>query len=492
MFDAPAASDQSASVASHKAPFLRLVSVGQQFRYAQRRLHNALALGAGDALALGAALLIAGGLRDLWMGTPHLPAWGWMLLPVWTAGSFLMRLLPSWGLGIAEELRRITLLNVIVYAGIAVVLFVSKQGEAVSRLTLTSAFAISLLLVPYVRLWVRRLLIRHKRWGLPAVVYGAGPTGAMVVRLLQAEQSIGFHPIALLDDDPAYQGKQIEGVPVRGRTNLHIAQASAAILAMPHVSRTRLIDLLEGPLASYRTVLLIPDLFEIPSLWVKPRDLNGVLGIEIPSNLTSPMARFTKRATDLFLVLASAPAWGLLCVVIAALIYVEDRRSPFFVQERVGEDGRSFRTWKFRTMFSDAEAMLQRALDTDDALRHEWETTYKLKHDPRVTVIGGLLRRFSLDELPQLANVLRGEMSLVGPRPLPPYHHQVLPERVRDLRERVRPGLTGLWQISGRSDAGTDGMKIWDAYYVRNWSLWLDAVVLFRTARAVLKGTGAY
>ncbi|MEM6338258.1 MAG: sugar transferase, partial [Bacteroidota bacterium] len=149
-------------------------------------------------------------------------------------------------------------------------------------------------------------------------------------------------------------------------------------------------------------------------------------------------------------------------------------------------------TLKFRTMVKDAEAVLKRRLDEDPALRREWETTFKLRKDPRITRVGRLLRRFSLDELPQLINVLRGEMSLVGPRPLPAYHHEELTDRVRTLRERIRPGLTGLWQVSGRSDSGNEGLERWDAYYVRNWSLWLDIVILTRTVRAVLGGKGAY
>lgn len=489
--NASIAPGRSASAASLEQPS-PLISDERHFHYVRRRLINAVALATSDIVALSLALLVAGGLRLLWLGDPLIPAQTALLLPVWICGSLLMHLLPSWGLGLVEELRRLTLLNLLAFAGLALMLFLSKQTETVSRLTLTATFAISLPLVPYMRLHVKRLLIRRKIWGLPTVVYGTGDAARRVVRLLRAEQSAGFAPICVLNDDTSRWGTRIENVPVLGGMNLTVRHAPAAILTMPDASRQRLVDLLEGPLASYRTVLLIPDLFEMPSLWVKPRDLHGVLGIEIPSNLTSPLARYTKRATDLFLVLLTALVWVPICAVIAGLIYLEDRQSPFFMQERIGQNGRPLKTWKFRTMHVDAERLLHRALVEDEKLRQEWEEHYKLRHDPRVTRIGRWLRRLSLDELPQLVNVLRGEMSLVGPRPLPSYHHDVLPTRMRDLRERVRPGLTGLWQTSGRSDTGTEGMKIWDAYYVRNWSLWLDMVVLFRTVRTVVKGTGAY
>jgi lipopolysaccharide/colanic/teichoic acid biosynthesis glycosyltransferase len=143
-------------------------------------------------------------------------------------------------------------------------------------------------------------------------------------------------------------------------------------------------------------------------------------------------------------------------------------------------------------MVPNAERVLQKALKNNPALRTEWETHYKLKKDPRITKVGNFLRQTSLDEIPQLLNVLRGNMSLVGPRPLPAYHHEDLPEQVRSLREKVNPGITGLWQVSGRSEAGTAGMEKWDPYYVRNWSIWLDIVIIARTFKAVFRGEGAY
>jgi lipopolysaccharide/colanic/teichoic acid biosynthesis glycosyltransferase len=184
--------------------------------------------------------------------------------------------------------------------------------------------------------------------------------------------------------------------------------------------------------------------------------------------------------------------WGTVCLVLAALIWLEDRANPFFYQERIGKNGRLFRTRKFRTMAPNAEALLRKKLAEDPELAAEWESNFKLRHDPRVTRIGGILRKTSLDELPQLINVLKGEMSLVGPRPLPGYHHHELTMKVRSLRERVRPGLTGLWQVSGRSQAGTEGIEKWDAYYVRNWSVWLDIIILARTVKVVSEGKGAY
>ena len=261
---------------------------------------------------------------------------------------------------------------------------------------------------------------------------------------------------------------------------------------MPGVEPEFRQHLLEGPLSYYRSVIIIPDISELPSLWVGTIDLGGTLGLKLSMNLADPVSRFVKRSFDLFATVLSAPFWMSLVGLFAGLIWLEDRKNPFFIQRRTGANGTAFGTWKFRTMVPDAEAVLQEALDSDPALKAEWERDFKLKKDPRITRIGHVLRKYSIDEIPQLFNVLRGQMSLVGPRPLPSYHEQELESRVLTMRRRVRPGMTGLWQVSGRSDAGTDGMEQFDSYYVRNWSIWLDIVILVRTFRAVSNSAGAY
>lgn len=206
----------------------------------------------------------------------------------------------------------------------------------------------------------------------------------------------------------------------------------------------------------------------------------------------SALLKALKQVIDVTLVLLSAPLWLPVCIMLYVLIWLEDGKNPLFLQERLGKDGRVFKTFKFRTMVTNAEEVLEKALDSDEALRKEWEMFYKLRKDPRITKIGHFLRRTSLDELPQLLNVLRGDMVLVGPRPLPAYHHEALPYHVQVLRNTVKPGITGMWQVTGRSDSGTEGMKKWDPYYVRNWSLGLDLNILLKTIRVVLLRKGAY
>jgi lipopolysaccharide/colanic/teichoic acid biosynthesis glycosyltransferase len=175
-----------------------------------------------------------------------------------------------------------------------------------------------------------------------------------------------------------------------------------------------------------------------------------------------------------------------LLVAVSVLIAVSDRGPVFFRQRRVGREGKTFRVWKFRTMYVDAEERLAMLVDQNESDG----LLFKIKNDPRVTPVGRFLRASSLDELPQLINVLFGEMSLVGPRPLPAEDGDFL----GDVRRRllVRPGITGLWQVSGRSALGFDDLVRLDFFYVENWSIWLDIEVLARTPLAVLRGRGAY
>lgn len=457
-----------------------------------RRQLNALAILGADLLALGAALGLAAALGIFGEAAAGPGAAGLLGLGgVWLLASLPLNLTPGWGLSAPTELRRLAQLTLIVWISAAAGLLLAGRGAA-STLLLLPALVLAWLLSAGLRLLVRHLLQRAGVWGVPVAVYGGAVTGRLLIRALQENPGYGYRPAAVFDDDPALQGKEVCGVPVRGGTLGTLPQAPAAVLAMPGISPARAAELLEGPLATYHSVVIVPNLFEIESLWLHVCDFGGMLGLQATRTLQDPLACTVKRTFDLTAVLLSAPLWLPLCLLIGAAIWWEDRTGPLFAQRRVGLGGGGFHTWKFRTMCPDAESVLQRTLAADPVLRAEWEANYKLRADPRITRVGRLLRRTSLDELPQLLNVLLGQMSLVGPRPLPAYHHQELPPQVQRLRERVRPGMTGLWQVSGRSEAGNRGMERWDPYYVRNWSPWLDLVILLRTVGAVLRGGGAY
>ncbi|MDZ8117341.1 exopolysaccharide biosynthesis polyprenyl glycosylphosphotransferase [Pontiella agarivorans] len=460
--------------------------------YYRRAIFNAMSVALSDTLVVAVSVIIAK-LLLLWInGLPFALGHSYLIIPVWLLIAMISRLLPGWGIGVVDELRRIQCALFLMFAVILIATFLSQKTFVQSRIVFLFTYLFSAVLIPLGRAAMRGLVIRCSEWGVPVSIYGDRRSVATVINALRAEPGLGYIPSAIFSDEVA-QGSVISGVSVRGNLHNITSRAPVAIVTTGmQRSRHQVVKILEGPLGYYRRVILIPDLEDAPSLWVTPRDLQGILGLEITKNLLNPFARFFKRLMDLLLVFGTAPLWGPLMFVLYMLIWLEDRKNPIFLQERVGRTGGTFRTVKFRTMVPNAERVLERALKKDAALKAEWEQHFKLKRDPRITTVGNFLRKTSLDEIPQLLNVLRGTMSLVGPRPLPKYHFDELPEQVRFLRDKVQPGITGLWQVSGRSEAGTAGMEKWDPYYVRNWSIWLDVVIIFRTFKAVFKQEGAY
>jgi lipopolysaccharide/colanic/teichoic acid biosynthesis glycosyltransferase len=262
-------------------------------------------------------------------------------------------------------------------------------------------------------------------------------------------------------------------------------------VAIPHLDRARLASLIEG--LSFPNIIVIPDLFGIQSLWTTSRDLGGVLGLEVKKNLLVPANRVLKRMLDYSLaaplLLLSLPFIAFCAVWVKAA----SRGPAFFRQEREGRGGKRITVLKLRTMHMDSGKALEEYLAANPDEKANWSRFYKLRRDPRVLPrIGWFLRRYSLDELPQLWNVLRGDMSLVGPRPFPDYHLSSFPAGFRALRASVVPGMTGLWQVSERSDGDLKVQEVEDTYYIRNWSLWLDIYILLRAVDIVFTPKGAY
>ena len=217
----------------------------------------------------------------------------------------------------------------------------------------------------------------------------------------------------------------------------------------------------------------------------------GTLGLQVRNNLLRTESRIAKRAIDLTLCAIAAPFLLPLLTLLALAIAAESGFPVFYSQERLGHDGRVFRIWKFRTMARNAAEVLERILATDPELCKEWAENQKLRNDPRITKVGKVLRKTSLDELPQLWNVIRGEMSLVGPRPI--VHAEVAKYKAAySWYTKTTPGLTGLWQVSGRNHTTYAERVAYDAYYVRNWSVWMDVYLLAKTVIVILTGDGAY
>ncbi len=449
-----------------------------------------------DAFAVVGSFLLAVLLRYVWdrslLWELYLDLWPALLLFPLAYG-----LAGLYGMGIAppEELRRLSYATSLVFIVLGSATFMYKAGADYSRGAFVFAWGLMLFLVPLGRALVRELWARKPWWGVPVVVLGAGQTGQNVLRALKKQPGLGLKPVGLLDDDPTKQGQQVEGVRVLGgldrAAKLARQGVAYAIVAMPGVPRNQLLELLERHGAAFPHLLLVPDLFGLSSLWISARDLGGVLGLEVRQRLLQPGPRWIKRAMDITFCLVLAPVLGLAVAILGLLVRLDSTGSVFYGHKRLGFRSKMFQAWKFRSMVQDADQKLEDYLNQHPELRIEWQRDQKLRNDPRITRVGGFLRKTSLDELPQLWNVLRGEMSLVGPRP-------IVKEEIQrygplfDLYTRVRPGLTGLWQVSGRNDTTYAERVAMDAYYVRNWSPWLDLYILARTVWVVLFAKGAY
>ncbi len=234
----------------------------------------------------------------------------------------------------------------------------------------------------------------------------------------------------------------------------------------------------------------LPTARAFPVFGARAVSFDGIGGLEMVNQGRMKVKRFQKRTMDALFAFVAFLVFLPAFVLIPALIKLTSRGPVFYRHERLGKDGRRIRVWKFRSMYADADAKLNCLLAENKAARDEWEKTFKLMNDPRVTLFGRLLRKTSLDELPQLFNVISGEMALIGPRPI------VEKEVARygkaySTFSSVKPGITGLWQVSGRSDSDYTKRVALDVYYVLNWSPWLDIWILFRTVAAVLLMRGA-
>lgn len=265
---------------------------------------------------------------------------------------------------------------------------------------------------------------------------------------------------------------------------------ATALIAGPAPSRDEIARLRR----THPDVFLLADLPGLAISGLRPSEIGGEIGLRLGGAGPRPAQnQALGRAFDIaFAALAVVAAAPFLAFSVAA-IWIVDPGPVFYTQNREGLKGRPFKILKLRTMYRDADARLAALLAADPQARADWERHFKLRHDPRVLPwVGGFLRGASIDELPQLANVLMGDMRLVGPRPFPAYHLAAMDRATRLRRSSVTPGLTGLWQISGRGDADLDRARQLDEFYLENRSFWLDLHILLKTAPAVLRGDGAY
>ncbi|MEM9252111.1 MAG: undecaprenyl-phosphate galactose phosphotransferase WbaP [Planctomycetota bacterium] len=420
----------------------------------------------------------------------------WGLLPV-VVGFVVVYawsgLYPGVPLSPARELRRLTLASSVVFLGLGTATFLVREEMTYSRGALLLGWLFALVLVPMGRYAMRGVLSRWGWWGLPVVVVGAGKVGRSLVHVLRAQPEMGLTPVAVLDEGS--DRTEEHGVPVLRRFDLDRALSEAgvrhAIVAMGDLQERRATRLLNRYSQRFRHLIVVPSMAGTATLWATPTEVGGHLGIAVQQRLLDPGRRSLKRGIETALVLAAAPVLVPVMLAIALWVKLDSPGPLFYWATRIGQRRQRFKMLKFRSMYTDADDRLAEVLESSPELREEWEVNGKMRDDPRVTRAGRLLRRTSLDELPQLIHVLTGRMSLVGPRPilvdqLASYGKQFA------LVGRVRPGITGFWQVSGRSELTMDERVEMDCYYVQNWSVWLDVYLLARTVLTVVLCRGAY
>ncbi|WP_166178462.1 undecaprenyl-phosphate galactose phosphotransferase WbaP [Rubrobacter tropicus] len=418
------------------------------------------------------------------------------IVTVWVGLRALLGLYPGYGMNPVEELRRQTYAVLATLAITATFAVAVQVDDVVSRSVLAMGCAGLLLCAPVVRQLVKWRLMKLRLWGKPVVVFSSGETGGRVVALLAKEWGLGYKPIAVFGSHPGEDRRHYEAAP----DDKSLADAmrlsrrygvDTVIFAMPHTRREHLERLVHWASFGFRHVTVIPNLEGVANSAVVARDLAGVFGVEIRYNLLDTWVRRVKRALDLLATAAGGIFVVPLLLVLCMLVRLESGGPIFYTDTRLGRNGEPFSCLKFRTMIPDAEDALRRILERDPEARAEYARYHKLREDPRVTRVGRFLRRTSLDELPQLWNVLKGEMSLVGPRPYLPRESGDIGVTQSDIL-RVYPGMTGPWQVSGRSTTSFEDRVRMDAHYVRDWSVWLDLVLLARTVKALATDRSAF
>ncbi len=400
-----------------------------------------------------------------------------------------------------EESRSLLKVVTLALFLIFVIIFLRKKYDDVSRAVILLSWFFSLVIFPFFRYWGKIFLYKVGIWKENALMIGTGASAVKTIRGIQSEGYLGYHFIGFLDDDPSKTGTSIE---IQGKTYhvygdlkklkhfIRILNIQTVFISTVKFGRS-LSDLSKSIFHLVRRTILIPDLKGIAIFNSELHFLfmERLFLINIKNNLNKASNRLVKRVFDLTLSAFALIVISPLMILIALLVKLTSNGPVLFAHTRIGKDGKPFKALKFRSMYQDAQERLEHLLK-DETIRKEWESSFKLKDDPRITPVGKFLRKTSLDELPQIFNILRGDMSLIGPRPVIQVEIDQYYGKYKEYYFSVLPGLSGLWQISGRSDTDYDFRVQTDVWYTQNWSLFLDIIILLRTPLEVLKRKGAY
>ncbi len=472
-------------------------TVGTGVREAQWRSNaDAVVLAFVDVLVIEVAIVLAAVVASRLSGT------GWTL-QVWEPGlavagavmllvtNLQLRLYDTVGQDPVERFR-LRVVGVSLIFGPMLTLAMIEGNTAFPTVILALVWVVVLPLGLLAETVAREALIIGGVWGSDAVLLGSRGATARLAEHLASHPEFGLRPIGRIGDEwhPGLGETKAAGtIPLLGSMSDISRFAGEAAVAV--VAQSPDEPPLEPDQLPFRRVIVVPHLIGMPALWSRC-GLGEASGFAF-SNRTAAMAGHRiKRLFDLLIAVPMLIVATPVICVLAVLIKIVSPGPAFYSQQRSGLGGTPVSILKLRSMHVDAEERLQDLLARDVATRAEWDRYMKLSRDPRtLPMVGELLRRSSLDELPQLWNVVRGDISLVGPRPFPAYHINRFDPAFQTLRARVKPGLTGLWQVTERSNADLRQQEAIDTFYIRNWSLWLDLYIVMRTLPALLSTRGA-
>ena len=404
----------------------------------------------------------------------------------------------------SDEVRKLSICSAFCFIGIILSIIVQNGdgffsaavAERILKDTSKKAAIFSFCLaIPFTTIFLPgfREVARHiyghfKWWGVPAVIYTTGNSADTVIQRLLKRKALGYKP-AIIIDSTATDCSMKDGIPV-----FPDSKEILEIIRHLHIKVAILCDY-EGnikPVASYyRYTITCSKNQDSLTTSLHLRDMGGILAFSATHELTKKYNLLIKRLIDILLIVIFLPVLIPVMLVLALGVKLTSPGPVFYGHKRVGKRGKEIKCWKFRSMYKNSQEMLEEILRTNPEMKEEWERERKFVNDPRVTKFGSFLRKTSLDELPQLFNILSGQMSFVGPRPVT--RDEI--EKYGDSAEyvlSVTPGLSGMWQISGRSDTGYEERINLDSFYIQNWSLWLDIWILIKTVWVVINGKGAY
>lgn len=380
---------------------------------------------------------------------------------------------------------------------IMMLMYFGKVADVVSRLFVGMVWLFSFGLIMSFRYGLKTFLNSRSLLQLPAVFIGAGKTAELVLQSFHHDSGFGYRVIGFIDDHPvsehiAREFRVLGGFADAERVIQQI-NPQTVIVTAPGLPSEKLVALINRIQPYVKNVAFVPDLIGTPmgALEVESLVDEKIMVLKVRNNLARRYNRVLKRIFDIVVSLCGLVFVVPIGLLLGLLIYLDSPGPILFAHKRIGQGGQCFSCYKFRSMVPNAQQILSEYLAQHPEAREEWNRDFKLKDDPRITRMGKFLRKTSLDELPQLVNVLKGEMSLVGPRPIVEAEIAKYGDYIHDFY-LVPPGITGMWQVNGRSDTTYEQRVEMDSWYVRNWSVWIDMVYLLKTFKVVLERKGAY